>query len=316
MTPTRVVDRVSASLPYSYFSLRLGMLLLTLASLIGWAITGFNIAEGAVPIVSIQYSTLATFAFFFYVLVVNLQLGGLEKISQLGSEMKFDLLYLIRRSRKSYRQGYKNTGTVDGLRAGIYAFLVCLSALFAFELIWVPLYDYFQFGSFWWPVYYAHTPGLFSSIVYRNVLMFLIPLLLASMIMYAFGVKSLDAKGNPSYRWSLTARINSKAVGLFIAAEICWAFWIQFPHNPIVPATFIGLSHPTFEECLINPSQTLFPQNTYTVYPCSASGAVYPLSQIFGFFDPNPWTHAINVLTKFATFAAFCFPFMVKVKRT
>jgi len=69
------------------------------------------------------------------------------------------------------------------------------------------------------------------------------------------------------------------------------------------------------DACYTWPSQGFFPQNTYTFYPCSIAGTGYQPKQIPGFFDPNGWTHAVDVLTKFATFAGICYPLLASEGR-
>ena len=132
------------------------MLALTIFAFIIWMVTGFNLEEGDVPALGIQWSTFGTFTLFFYLLTINLQLGGLESFKQLRSEVRYDLGFLFHPLSRT-RSQYRTNGVVDPLHGFTVALLVCVSCLFLFESIWVPLYDYFQFGSVMWPVYSAST---------------------------------------------------------------------------------------------------------------------------------------------------------------
>lgn len=288
------------------------MLLTAIISCGAWAVTGFNVAEGYVPLISIQWSTFATFSFFFYVLVVNLQYGGLRTFKVLLGELRYDLHFIFRVARRSKYD--RNSGLVDGLRAGLFALCVCTFCTFLFESIWTPLYDGLQFGSLLWPVYYAST-GAFT-VLERNTLMTFIPLLLAPLIFFAFTIKSIDEKGNPTYSYRIEPRTGATALALASIAGVCWLVWIFFPHQSVPVENVLGPLAKTYSStaCYIYPSQGLFPQNTYTFYPCWTAGAHYPLNVIYGFFDPDNWTHAVNVITKFFTFAAASYPFMVRVK--
>jgi hypothetical protein len=315
-SPTRTLDRAAASLPYGYFSARCGMLLVTLATLGAWLVTGFNVVEGAVPFIGIQWSTLATFSFFFYLLMVNFQSGGLRGLAQIKLELLSDIRFLkvIAKHPLQARMRYLNNGVVDPLRAALFSALICVGALFAFESLWVPLYDYFQFGSLMWPVYYAVTS--FPPVILRNSILFLCPLFLVPLL---FGL-ILDS--GTKERFSVRYRINGQWLGLLTVAAGLWLTWIALPHQTVnfsslALSQVIGPTAATFSlsNCYIVPAQHLFPQNTYTFYPCSLGGHSYTPPQILGFFDSDPWVHAVNVLTKFASFAAVCFPFMVRVRK-
>ena len=101
------------------------MLWLALLSIPIWLITGFNIVEGAVPFISIQWSTFGTFAFFFYLFMVNFQVGGLDSLHRLSQELVFDLRfsYLTLRNPGKARIEYPQATSIDSLRASIICFL-------------------------------------------------------------------------------------------------------------------------------------------------------------------------------------------------
>lgn len=280
--------------------MRVGALGITLVSLGIWSITGFNIVEGAVPFIGIQWSTFATFSFFFYLLMVNFQVGGLRSFKQLGGGMAMDLHFMTTLKRREYPKEF----VVNPWRAVIMSVLACVSALFLFEVIWVFLYDGLQFGSVMWPVYFAVTP--FPGVLVRNVGLFVMPLVLFWMLL-DLGLNEVRLK----------FRLDYFALSFGFLAVAFWAGWVAFPHQNLnvyllTNAQIIGPQAGTFSlaNCYVFPAQNFFPQNTYTFYPCALYGVHYTPPQILGFFDSDPWVHAVNVLTKFVTFGALCYPAM------
>lgn len=291
---TKVGDRVESSLPFAYFPVRFYLLALSLVGLVAWFGFGFDIKEGAVPLLGIQWSTFATFFFFMYLMMASFGKDGLR-----GIKDDFKFIQTKASGLDIGRENWPQSGDVGWLRASLYSFLVCLGCLFLFEAIWVPLYDYFQFGSLMWPVYYAISPSLFSYFG-RNMLLTIAPLMLAPLILL------ITAIDGDHFRFKLKPRLDWLSFSLLGIAALLWVNWIFFPHQA-QPLSISG--------CFVFPSQGLFPQNTYTYYPCSADGAAYPLKAIQDFFVPNDGLHAVNVLTKFFTFAAVCYPAMLRVKR-
>jgi hypothetical protein len=304
------------------------MLGLTIASFPIWMLTGFNLQEGDVPVLGIQWSTFGTFALFFYLLTVNLQVGGLNSFRQLRAEVRYDLHFLPRFPMdliKRRRPDYKTAGVVDPLRAFAVALLICVSCLFLFESIWVPLYDYLQFGSVMWPVYSANT-GLFT-VFERNTFFFIAPLLGGTVFFWTVIDDEFIMMPNFSvvktywHRYSMSFRLDRYWVLILGLTAAMWGLWIWFPHSAmnlgsLTSAQVSGELAKSFSlsNCYIFPSQGLFPQNTYTFYPCSAAGQPYPLKDIMAFFSPGNWLHLVNVLTKYATFLSVCYPAMIRVK--
>ncbi len=320
LAPTRLADSVASRFRYGYFSVRLGMLIVTGGSLCAWGLAGFNVVEGGVPLIGIQWSTFATFSFFFYLLMVNFQVGGLDSFAYLKAEFKYDLAFLRaglshpRKAREAYNE-LREPPVVDALRAAMISLLVCMSALFLFEAIWVPLYDYFQFGSVMWPVYFAVTS--FPPVMLRNVGLFVLPLLIACRIL------GLTLDSPTRQRFQVKWRLDFGAVMVLFVAASLWLVWIAFPSqivniSTLSGAAVMGIHAAAFNpsSCYVWPSQHLFPQNTYTFYPCAIKGVSYVPSQILGFFAPGDVLHAVNVLTKFATFGALCYPAMAIVRRS
>ncbi len=292
------------------------MLALTIFAFIIWMVTGFNLEEGDVPALGIQWSTFGTFTLFFYLLTINLQLGGLESFKQLRSEVRYDLGFLFHPLSRT-RSQYRTNGVVDPLRGFTVALLVCVSCLFLFESIWVPLYDYFQFGSVMWPVYSASTS--YFTVFDRNTIFFLLPLIAGLLVLPSV----IDGKAPDLFhRYELKFRLDRYWVLILLCTAAVWGLWIYFPQQPfdvasLTTAQVSGELSKSFTSsgCYIFPSQGLFPQNTYTFYPCSVAGQPYPLKEIFAFFSPGNWLHLVNVVTKILTFLSVCYPLMARVKR-
>ena len=292
-----------------YQACRVFILSVIFVSLALWGITGFDIAEGSVPLIGIQWSTFATFFFFFYLLSVNYHVGGLKNFRQLGREMKLDLLRLF--GRVSNEQYPNWDYVVNPYAALLTAFCVCLGCLFLFEDIWVPLYDYFQFGSIMWPVYSAAGPWMA-----RNILLAAVPLGFAF-----FGLPTMMKLNGILHndriyftRW----RFGEGWTSVLLIAAGCWLTWITWPHTAqpllILPTIAKSVQY-VAGACYIWPSMGYFPQNTYTFYPCGLYGQHYPLTDILSGFAEDAGIHAINVVTKFCTFAAVCYPFMAVARR-
>lgn len=296
----------SVGFSHLFFSFRCGTLLITLAGLVMWAFTGFNLEEGAVPFIGLQWSTFSTFFFFFYAMMFNFQIGGIRTFTQFKEGLKADLGYLVRFDRKSYPE----THALNGWVAVVVSAMACVAATFAFESLWVLLYDFFQFGSFGWPVYYAVTR--FPLPIIRNTVLFALPV---GFILLIFSVMR-------DYKLNIKLRMTGASLLILGLTFSIWAFWLTMPHQVVALSSLtasqvIGPQANTFTlaSCYVFPKEQLFPQNTYTFYPCALYGKSYTPPQILGFFDPDPWVHVVNVLAKFATFAAVCFPLMAFVRR-
>ena len=213
-------------MPYAYWSVRMWMLALTIFAFIIWMVTGFNLEEGDVPALGIQWSTFGTFTLFFYLLTINLQLGGLESFKQLRSEVRYDLGFLFHPLSRT-RSQYRTNGVVDPLRGFTVALLVCVSCLFLFESIWVPLYDYFQFGSVMWPVYSASTS--YFTVFDRNTIFFLLPLIAGLLVLPSV----IDGKAPDLFhRYELKFRLDRYWVLILLCTAAVWGLWIYFPQQP------------------------------------------------------------------------------------
>lgn len=282
--------------PHLFWSARLGSLLFCFASLFFWAYFGFNLPEGSVPIIGAQWSTFATVAFFFWAIMVSFQTGNLPKLGNL----KMDLWFIIHPTKRSL---YPKDAAFSPFIGAVTGFCAILCAAYAFEAIWVPLYDWFQFGSVWWPVY-AYSPKVFVADDILPTLCFFVAAMLLPWNFMREGSQNASS-------W----RFDANWLCIVGLAALLWLEWVMLPHStagiPLV-LTNVG-GHYVPGACYVMPSQGFFPQNTYTFYPCAIKGVSgYSILQIFGFFDPDNLIHTVNVLTKFVTFAAICYPFMVR----
>lgn len=300
------------------------MLLITFAALFLWFFFGFDIPEGWVPVIGIQWSTFATFAFFFYVLMVNFQNGGITTSRWMIAEVEYDLRFLADAIQhpKGARARYDNWGDVDGVRAALASFSICFATLFLFEDVWVPLYDYFQFGSLTWPVYFAQRVSsiLTTPVFIRNMLLFPLWMIVGFLILKAFAIDG--PKTELHFRYFLKPRIDRSWLIILAFTAYFWIAWIALPHQTLdvskmTASDVLGPVSKTFalSNCYVFPTQGLFPQNSYTFYPCSTHLQPYKLAQIGGFFVPDFWVHLINVLTKYMTFLSACYPAMAFVRR-
>jgi hypothetical protein len=336
---------------YAYFSARNIGLALVLVSTAMWAIFGWDstveytlLGEKNAYGYGTHWSTVQTIFLVFYLLALNLQVGGVRSFRQLGAEVKRDfrtfalqgfvILDLLRgkigKAKEGWsgiRKSYTNYASVDPVRGFFFAGGFAFIATVLFELIWVPLYDYFNFGNWAWPVYYfGHLlfgSPLLGPIFARNVFELSILGVFGAIMFYT----AVDGeKGNFRRRFSVKWRFDRYALALVVLTASLWILWVLFPHskvdtsqlfvNPASIQSFHGVTQAELQNTQwLMPSQSYFPQTEYTFYNATAYLKTYASNEIYGFYAPNFWIHLVNVVTKYATFAAVCYPAMVKVKR-
>ena len=297
------------------------MLLLFLVSSVLWAVTGWDgtIQQvfGLGPYgVGIHLSTAQTFFFFFYLLALNMQTGGLESFGQFWHSVKEDL-WSIRHYSLGIRKRYLKW-VIEPKSGVAFVILICVFATFAFENAWVLLYNRTQFGNWLWPIYYVNTSNPF----FRNVMLgFTIPLILAPMTKYLTASGIWRPSGKP---YSIKWRFDNTWGLIVVFTLILWLVWISgyFPHatlplSGLKDSEVLG-NMTNFTLAGVNwiyPAQQLFPQTTYTFYPPSTYLQGYDPKQIYGFWVHDDFLHLINTVTKYATFLAVCYPALVRVKR-
>lgn len=344
-----VFDRLGKRyLPHFYFSARADGLGFAIVATLGWIYFGwdgtFEQLTGGKYGVGIHWSTLQTFALFFYLLVLNLQVGGVRSWRQLGREVWRDLrtngreLEILwsfmkggearmeaKASFRELRESYRRYAAVDALRAACFGALFAFAATFIFEDAWVPLYDYFQFGSVFWPVYSlaGDSPlGLWLNPLSRNVLYSTVPLALGAVMLYA----AVDGEGSAIVRRFRISWRTDRWWAIILAMTVAsWLAWVYFPHtafNPsqLTPAGVISI-HPMnatyfYSHAWTFPKGGLFPQTEYTFYPAAVYLEPYQLTQIFGFYVDNGGIHLVNVVTKYLMFAAVCYPAFLRVEKS
>ena len=295
-----------------------------------WAYKGWDSTVFSSYGVGVHWSSLQTFAVFFYLLVVNLQVGGFHSFRQIGHEVRRDLLscgrelsYVLegRISKyKALRNEYKAYPSVDGLRAVSFAFFFASAGMFGFENIWVLLYDHFQFGTWFWPIYYFQsTPlgtPLLNGIFLKNFLILAVGLFFGFAMLYA---ASDGEKGSLRARFLVGWRFDIKWLSMIFLTALAWGFWIVMPHvgftltySDIISTA--NLTQSAFESTKwIFPQANWFPQTEYTFYSAVYHLEVYPPKATFGYYVDDWTVHLVNVATKYLMFAAICYPAMVKV---
>lgn len=302
------------------------MLAIAIAGTFGWIIYGW---DGTVDQVfgapygdGLHWSTVQTFALFFYLLTLNLHVGGLRSFGQFAHELKRDFRNLARITHsKELAAEYDRETVIGPSRAACFVLGFCCVALFGFEIIWVPLYDYFQFGSWYWPVYSALDPSgspLLSEMFLRNVGV------TAVMLVAAVGAVCFvwNREGEKlRRRYSITWRFDLWFLAILIVTVAAWFSWIYYPHSTVpvlfsqvisqgpFNSTFFGSQNWTF------PTQGLFPQNFYTFYQASLFLKPYSTAAIYGFHVADDWLHLDNVVTKYLTFLLISYPALIVAKR-
>lgn len=337
-------------LPFAYAGARVFGLLMVFVSTVFWILGGWDSTVESTAFGSgaygygLHWSTVQTAFLAFYLIAANLQVGGFESLHQVGEEFSKDLrnlglhfqslgLFLVGRwtdARVLFtrtREEYRQFECVDPVRGFSFALLFAIVAGLLFELIWVPIYDFTNFGSWMWPVYYYGNPALgspFLSVIFlRNNFMLGICAFFGITVLYA----AMDGeKGSLRPRFRVHWRTGGTWYTLVSLAGMCWLLWVFFPHSVYNPLPLF--SDPTKVYSSLNlssstllsthwifPSQALFPQTEYTFYNSTLFMHSYPADQVLGFYVDRPLVHLANVVTKYATFAAVCYPAMVSVTR-
>jgi hypothetical protein len=356
MVEDRFFDRFGKRFfPYFYFTGRVDVLLIFIVASVGWVAFGFDGTIEQIVLspygVGIHWSTVQTCALSLYLLILNMHVGGIKSLGQLRSEVWRDLrtnwvelrnVHRVRLGRRWARRGrlrfplvwlkvppeveelkerYSGYPAVDPMRGFVFALAVTLVSLFAFEVIWVPLYDWFQFGSWYWPVYSAldgsGNPFL-SAMFVRNVGTVAAMSIVAVMTLYL----AWDGQGSNIWRrYSIAWRFDRWFALIAFATVSLWLVWIFYPHQPFTVTVGDVLSQGPFNssyfasQTWLFPSQGLFPQNEYTFYHASLFMKTYGTSAIYGFHVQDDVLHLINVLAKYFTFLLVGYPSLVMAKR-
>ena len=299
-----------------WVSARLVFLTASIIFILFWIIYGFdsvveNIYNEYTPQtygIGFHWSTLHAIILSMYVTTINLQTGGISSLKHLYYEILLDLKCVIwdwnawefnlsRRVMKGISYPGINafwSGIFPGL---MYSIFVAVLALFVFEFPYVLLLNWYQYGSWMFPVYQYNVVGGISTTLFRNIVLLLFPLAWCIVTPYSFG-----------YRFRY--RLDKTALFLSVICVSFFLVWIIMPHADYVSETEINnmLEGPI----IIYPIQDKFPQTTY-IY-LNTSG-VHDRNDIDGFWVNDPPVHAVNVLTKYQVFILVGYILCVKVER-
>lgn len=333
--------------PHAYFAARNLVLLGIIGSTFFWILGGWDstvesslLGQSAYGY-GIHWSTVQTLFGAFYFLAVNMQVGGISSFRQLGRELRRDLVSIFEegriiagllRRRKGTKErwfrlqaSYDSYASVDPVRGFCFAAGFTLVATMIFEVIWVPIYDQVNFGNWAWPVYYFGRPlfgnPLLSPIFLRNNIEMGVLGVLGVLMLY------LALDGDPKNHWprfSVRWRLDRYAFVLLLLACASWLVWVFMPHQvvsaesilsqPSLIQSFHGVTEAQLQSTKwLFPSQTLFPQTEYTFYNASSYLKTYAENEIYGFYIDEPLVHLANIVTKYLTFAAVCYPALVFV---
>ncbi len=301
------------------------MLAIAVAGTFGWIIYGWdgtvNQVFGTPYGIGIHWSTVQTFALFFYLLTLNLHVGGLRSFNQFMHELKKDVLNLRKIASKNLADEYASETVIGPSRAACFALGFCCVALFGFEIVWVPLYDYFQFGSWYWPVYAAADPSgipFLSEMFLRNVGVTVV------MLVAAVGAVCFvwDWEGEKlKRRYSITWRFDRWFLVILTLTIAFWLSWIYYPHSAVQISFNQVVSQGPFNSTFFDsqrwifPTQGFFPQNEYTFYQATLFLKPYATTAIYGFHVVDDWLHLDNVITKYLSFLLVSYPALIVAKR-
>jgi len=195
----------------------------------------------------------------------------------------------------------KTIGNYTPIEAFIYSGMVVLVGLFAFEIFWVPLYNYFNFGSWVWPIYiFEHKP--LSLSFYRNHFFILIPLLYAGFL---FKIMFPLIKFRMNYKTAIM-------LGLLL---ISWGVWITYdsPLQIRDASNVLIVDEPFITNTSTFPTQGFFPQTVYTFYNVS-QGTFHQREDVQAWHQEDTITHIMNLVSKYLTFGLVTYIFAVTKK--
>ena len=278
---------------FLYFSSRIIALVLFILSTLAWAFYGYDSTTAAIFTpelngLGLHFSTLQTMAATFYILIVNLQSGGLT-LRKFRNELVIDLKTLF-----TFRivQGRKASldrivwADIPPFQALLFASLGPLLALFLFELPYASLLNYYHFNDLMWPIYGMGIDGIIQPILYRNIAFFTIPLFFCLLwFPWLYQVK---------LKW--THRFDAMLPILFVGFFI---IWVTAPSN-IDQAFMLGSAEfpPDTIRAVLPAVEQGFPQNVYFYFAYNSTGR-----EVLGLHVDDPLIHTLNIVTKYLAFA-------------
>ena len=321
-----------------YYSGRTTFLELSIFFLAAWVFFGFDSgiagSIGAGPIgMGFHWSTLLSITLSIYIMLINYHVNGLNTLTHLKNEFRRDLKYVFRWTKKSRKKGNNEYSLIESnlgsFRARFLSVCVAVIGLFVFELPWSWLYNWFQFGDIWFPIYYLVGEGVG---LYRNfVLLFgalyvfvLIVYILPTNIMYKlyfviryirhinFKVVSVMLLQKTNYK--ISYRLKGGLIILLVGC-LCFGVWIMSPQDLNLERHYddshiLNYTSPEF----ILPQKTGFPQTIYTYYNSSYLES-YTMDNIGAYWVNDNWIHFLNVLTKTVFFIGITYMFAGKVDK-
>ena len=284
------------------------MMAVSLLVLLAWIVFGFDsvidnlfiVREGAEG-VGLHYSTLHGLTFLFYVSIVNFEVGGLKSLNQLFSEMKQDMINIVKpfnRENIVLERDINYNSLISAPYAFVFASCLAFFALFLFEYPYVFMLNHFQYDSLFFPIYLYEASPISPTFI-RNTIGATLPIIPLILITKGIGAK---------------LRLNKKASWLIFICIISFSIWITFPSTqPYKNPEDININ--LEGDITIWPNQELFPQTIYIYLNITDTDSGYhERKNLDGWYQVDHYVHTINVWTKYAVFFAVGFIFMIRPK--
>lgn len=287
-----------------YFSLLFSDAMLVLWIVGGWDSTFGYVASGFNPSsygMGFHLSTLWFMGIVMWVSLVNLQYG-VKSLGGLGLSFVSDHVFLGWRRPFPYAHYRVHWGL--GI---LYSGALTLLCLFAFENVWVPLYNFFQWGDLLWPVYF------YPSMLSRNIEVLLFSLVIVVLLLYAWLLRGKQ----------FSLRLDAWALIFVLFAANGWILWMAYPQYADTSLTALGDLEPSEIHRLegveldksrpvLFPRQAEFPQTVYTFYYADTYLKDYADDELFGFYSPDPVLHGLNKAVKALMFLCVAYPLIVR----
>lgn len=265
---------------------------------------------------SVQLFAISIYATFIYFT------AKINNLKSFLKEVKKDItnLFDIWNFKKNRLEYDKENSWFLGF---IYSCMVGVSGFFIFETFWVFFYNYFQFGDWFYPVYRTMIIGdLLSYPLLRNIT-FSFSALIGICIIWFPHIK-INGKWKCEYNFRL--RKNKFTLIFIFLALVSWMFWIYYPlnNNSISfndldkDKVLMGSNMTIINDysLYVYPNQDLFPQTCLTFYPIQTLELNrVDNSEIFGFYVQDDLVHTTNLIVKYLTVLAVCYPFLLYAEK-
>ncbi len=285
--------------------MRLDALIVIILLGIAWAFLGYDstiatLYDRKFYGLGVHFSTLQAMAGLFYILIINIHVGGLRSWGQLSREIKGDLRILVKWNFKEERENYKKRITwrhVSPFQAVIFSGLAVMFASFVFEIPYIFALNYFHFQDLLFPIYQL-AGGDLTFLFWRNLLIFILPI---SFIFFIFpGMYKLKLRTDHLYVFTI-----------LVFLILGWMLWIYAPTNTNLVAIAYQVNYTQDLNGVWMPQVNKgFPQTTYLFYELRGNER-----EVKGFWIQDDYIHTLNILTKYLSFALIGFIFSVKGPR-